>query len=168
MIAIALFFPSGEDGDTIWVPMTEARLAKAGQSTTSAGSNENSAWYSGGHSLKRQRDGHFYASGIVDGASVEFLVDTGASIVALTGSDALAAGLSWSESEIRQIGTGASGAVYGVPIYLSQIEVGSVTQHNVRAVIIPRGLEISLLGQSFLSDINSVEIVGDEMIWKAG
>ncbi|MXO91778.1 retropepsin-like aspartic protease family protein [Pontixanthobacter aquaemixtae] len=126
-----------------------------------------SSWNSGGHTLQRQSDGHFYANGTVQGASTHFLVDTGASIIALTGPDAQAAGLTWSSSDIMPIGSGASGAVYGVPVMIDQVEIGGFTQRNVRAVVIPEGLEVSLLGQSFLSQIKSVEIERDRMIWKS-
>jgi aspartyl protease family protein len=50
---------------------------------------------------------------------------------------------------------------------IDEVEIGGLAQRNVRAVIIPEGLEISLLGQSFLSEIKSVEITGDRMVWKA-
>ena len=122
-------------------------------------------WYAGEFRLDREGDGHFYADGIIDGASVRFLVDTGASVVALTAEDARAAGLDWSDDEVRRIGTGASGAVYGVPARIPSLEVGGRMRSNVDAVIIPEGLEISLLGQSYLSQIGSVEISGNAMVF---
>lgn len=124
----------------------------------------NSDWYAGGHTLSRRGDGHFYASASIDGASIEMMVDTGASVIALTGDDAIAAGLDWDEEEVRHIGSGASGAVHGVPVTLEEVEIGGLVKRNVRAVIIPEGLDISLLGQSYLSQINNVEISGNEMI----
>ena len=121
-------------------------------------------WYSGDHTLERARDGHFYAEAYVSGTPIRMMVDTGASVIALTASDASAAGLYWDSSEVRHIGSGASGAVYGVPARLDQVEIGGIIRHNVDAVIIPEGLEISLLGQSYLSQINSVEINGGQMV----
>lgn len=123
-----------------------------------------SDWYAGDHSLTREFDGHFYADAHVDGASVRMMVDTGASVIALTGEDAMAIGLDWSDEEVRNIGSGASGAVYGVPTMLDQVEIGGLAQQNVRAVIIPEGLDISLLGQSYLSKINNVRIEDDQMV----
>ncbi len=179
VVAVATMFPKGDE-DAVEQPQNSEirgvdtsdwadsgnRVARNTRSQGGKSSGGNSEWYGGGHSLKRQPDGHFYANGTVQGASTEFLVDTGASVIALTGNDARAAGLTWSDSDIRQIGTGASGAVYGVATMIDQVEVGGLTQRNVQAVIIPEGLEISLLGQSFLSQIDSVEIVKDQMVWK--
>lgn len=123
----------------------------------------NEAWLAGQTVLQRQSDGHFYANAHVDGAEIRFLVDTGASIVALTGPDAADLGLSWDDSALRPIGRGASGTVYGTPVMLQSMEVGGFEARNVEAAIIPDGLDVSLLGQSFLSRIDNVEISGDEM-----
>lgn len=126
--------------------------------------NSGTDWYSGDHILERAGDGHFYADTYVSGTPVQMMVDTGASVIALTASDATAAGLYWDRSEIRHIGSGASGAVYGVPTNLAQVEIGGITRRNVSAVIIPEGLEVSLLGQSYLAQLGSVEINGNEMV----
>lgn len=141
----------GADSGTHYVP------AGGGQSA-------NSDWYAGEHTLKREFDGHFYADAQIEGTSMRMLVDTGASVIALTGDDARAAGLDWDDSEVRNIGSGASGAVYGVPASLAEVEINGLTRTNVRAVIIPEGLDISLLGQSYLSQIGRVEIEGDTML----
>lgn len=120
-------------------------------------------WLAGQSVLKRQPDGHFYADAFVEGQQLHMLVDTGASIVALTGRDADALGLYWSEDDLRPIGRGASGVVHGVPAVINTMEVGRFEARNVEAAIIPDGLGVSLLGQSFLSKIDNVEISGDEM-----
>jgi len=120
-------------------------------------------WLAGQTVLRRQPDGHFYAEGTVEGRQFHFLVDTGASIVALTGEDADAMGLFWEEASLRPIGRGASGIVHGVPVKIEQMEVGGFEARDVQAAIIPDGLDVSLLGQSFLSQIRNVEISGDEM-----
>ncbi len=142
----------GENGDVMSVRVDHSQRS----STTD--------WHTGDHTLQRERDGHFYADAFVSGTPIRMMVDTGASVIALTASDAMAAGLHWDSSEVRHIGSGASGAVYGVPRRLSEVEVGGMTRRNVDAVIIPEGLEISLLGQSYLSQIGSVEISGGQMV----
>lgn len=91
------------------------------------------------------------------------LVDTGASVIALTGADAQAAGIYWDESEVRPVGRGASGTVYGVPKRLDEVAIGDLSQRNVEAIIVPRGLDISLLGQSYLSRLGRVDISGNTM-----
>ncbi|MBD3728964.1 MAG: TIGR02281 family clan AA aspartic protease [Sphingomonadales bacterium] len=121
-------------------------------------------WYSGGKALDRSSDGHFYADALVEGAPVNFMVDTGASVIALTAADAESAGLTWDEGQIRQIGQGASGPVYGLPVRLGQVEIGGIVVRDVDAVIVPQGLGVSLLGQSFLSKLSNVSIEGNAMM----
>lgn len=155
-IFAAFVVPSSSDEDA-----GEAR----GENTASAKQSEASSdWFAGGHTLTREGDGHFYASANIDGASVHMMVDTGASVIALTGDDAHAIGLEWDEDNVRHIGSGASGAVYGVPVQLDEVDIGGLVKRNVRAVIIPEGLDISLLGQSYLSQIGNVKIEDNEMV----
>ena len=128
---------------------------------------ETADWLAGDHTLRREIDGHFYAAANIGTTNIRMMVDTGASVIALTGDDARSAGLHWDDAEVRPIGTGASGAVYGVPARLETVEIGGMTRYNVAAVIIPEGLNISLLGQSYLSQIGSVEIADDRMVMSA-
>lgn len=122
------------------------------------------AWLSGDTVLQRQADGHFYANVRIDSHDVRFLVDTGASVVALTAADAEAIGLAWSDADLREIGRGASGPVEGVPVMLERLELGGFEAINVRAAIIPEGLDVSLLGQSALAQLPGVRIDGDRMM----
>jgi aspartyl protease family protein len=122
------------------------------------------SWEPGEVVLQRARDGHFYAEVAVGSGSVMMLVDTGASIVALTGNDASMMGVDWNPGDVRPIARGASGDVYGVPVMLERIQVGELEAQGVPAVVVPEGLDVSLLGQSFLSKMNGVEIRRDGMI----
>jgi aspartyl protease family protein len=121
-------------------------------------------WYAGETVLDRASDGHFYAEATVEGQPVLFLVDTGATVVALTGEDAADLGIEWHDEDLQPVGRGASGTVRGVPILLDDLSLGSFRSQHVPAVIIPEGLPVSLLGQSFLSKIENVEIKGDRMV----
>ena len=125
--------------------------------------SQGSGW---GHeiALQREHDGHFYADVVVDGVPSRMLVDTGASVVALTGEDALAMGLYWNEADVAAVAQGASGPVYGVNTSLPRMRLGDFEAQDVRAVIIPEGLGISLLGQSFLETIDNVRIADDRMV----
>lgn len=114
--------------------------------------------------LPRAGDGHFYAEVTVDGVSSRMLVDTGASVLALTGEDAEAMGITWEPDEVRPVARGASGAVFGVPVTLGQVQLGDFDARGVEAVVVPDGLAISLLGQSFLSQIEQVRIESEQMI----
>ncbi len=113
--------------------------------------------------LGRERDGHFYATAQVDGSDYRMLVDTGATVVALTGDDARSMGLDWDPSALAPVARGASGPVMGVPVTIPKLAVGDFVAHEVRAVIVPEGLAVSLLGQSFLSHVPKVDISDDRL-----
>lgn len=113
--------------------------------------------------LVRQEDGHFYANVEVGSNEVRFMVDTGASGIALTAEDAETLGFSWNDNELGVVGRGVSGNVFGKRVRLPSVRLGSVETTDVEAVIIPSGLDVSLLGQSFLSKAATVKIENDEM-----
>jgi aspartyl protease family protein len=116
--------------------------------------------------IQRQPNGHFYVDGTVNGQPIRFLVDTGATSVALTADDANRAGLQFSPAEFQQIGYGASGPVMGKQVVLDSVALGRNEVTQVRGVIMADvpGLNVSLLGQSYLERIGSVSISGDEMV----
>jgi aspartyl protease family protein len=116
--------------------------------------------------LDREGDGHFYAQGSANGADLRFLVDTGASVVALSDADAQKLGLYWHPGELSMVGRGVNGEVMGKPVTLDTLEIGDLKAENVPAVIIPEGLEVSLLGQSFLSRVGQVSIAENRMTLK--
>jgi aspartyl protease family protein len=118
-------------------------------------------WNAGEVLLPREADGHFYADVTVDSVTSRMLVDTGASVIALTGEDAEAMGVAWSPDEVKPVAQGANGLVYGVNVTLDRVQIGDVEARQVRATVVPEGLGISLLGQSFLGQIGRVEI-GDQ------
>jgi len=119
--------------------------------------------YGGEMVLDRQDDGHFYATARVDGHDYRMLVDTGASVVALTGPDAEAMGVQWDPSDLAPVVRGASGPVMGVLVKIDDLSVGDFEARDVDAVVIPEGLPISLLGQSFLRQVRSVDISQDKL-----
>jgi aspartyl protease family protein len=113
--------------------------------------------------LNRGENGHFFAIGDVDGATVNFMVDTGASVIALTAEDAQKLGQTWYPNELQMVGRGVNGDVIGKPITLRRVRIGDIEVTNVQAIIVPEGLDVSLLGQSFLSKVRNVNISGDRM-----
>lgn len=141
----------------------EPRLLDATQATTASADQAANQWAED-VVLSRQPDGHFYADVSVDGQMVHMLVDTGASVVALTGADAEALGLTWDPADVTPVAQGASGPVEGVNVTIPELMLGDHMAHDVQAVIIPEGLVISLLGQSFLSTLGQVRMDGDRMI----
>ncbi len=113
--------------------------------------------------LRRKGDGHFYVDAMVNGQLVHFVVDTGATSVALSTKDAQHVGIAFSPEQFQVIGSGASGPVRGKRLTLDSVAIGPKEAFDVDGAII-EGAEISLLGQSYLSRIGLVKITGDEML----
>lgn len=131
---------------------------RSGSSSSSSEAPSIGGWTT----LQRGANGHFYADAQVNGTTVHFLVDTGASGVALTTDDARRAGLQFSEQDFTPVGSGASGQVRGKLVSLDRVSLGGRQVDNVSGVILEGG-EMSLLGQSFLSQMGTIEISGDRM-----
>jgi aspartyl protease family protein len=112
--------------------------------------------------LERRENGHFYVDAEVGDQYVNFLVDTGASTVALTMDDAKRLGIPFSPAEFTVIAKGASGDVRGKTVTLDRVSIDGKEVREVRGMVI-EGLETSLLGQSYLSRITSVEMGRDYM-----
>jgi aspartyl protease family protein len=169
-IAVGWFMPAADE-----VAVTQ--LAAENSQTSTASATLATGGFDGGGAddveqllpdrieLAREPDGHFYADVAVNQSQVRFMVDTGATAVALTGDDARTIGLNWSADELEPVARGASGDVVGKHVIIDRMQLGNVQANNVRAVIIPHGLDISLLGQTFLARVDSVSIRDDKMIW---
>ena len=113
--------------------------------------------------LHRAMDGHFYADAEVNGATLHMLVDTGATAIALTRDDARRAGIGISIGMPNVVGQGAGGDVKGEYVTVDRIKLGDRTGEAMNAVVLDGG-GVSLLGQTFLSKFDSVEIHGDTMV----
>jgi len=107
--------------------------------------------------------GHFLTTASVNGQPVEMVVDTGASIVALSEADARRIGIAYNPADFQVIGSGASGAVRGTEVTIDLLAVDGKEVRSLRAAVV-EGLDVSLLGQSYLSRIGGVVMTGDEMV----
>jgi aspartyl protease family protein len=94
--------------------------------------------------------GHFMAAGAINGRAVRFMVDTGATTVALGQAEARRVGLDLQGAQRVMLQT-AGGNVAGHALTLSAVTVGEVTLANVQAVVMPADMPYVLLGNSFLS-----------------
>ena len=94
--------------------------------------------------------GHFMASGSINGRSVQFMVDTGATSIALGQQEADRIGLDWQRAP-RSLTQTANGVVPVHSLSLRSVRVGNVELANVAAVVIPADMPMVLLGNSFLS-----------------
>jgi len=97
--------------------------------------------------------GHFQTSGSINGKTVQFLVDTGATTVALGRAEAERIGLDWQRGRPGMSQT-ANGAVTVHGITLASVRVGDVEIPNVAAVVVPMDMPMVLLGNSFLDRFN--------------
>jgi aspartyl protease family protein len=94
--------------------------------------------------------GHFYASGTVNGRSMRFLVDTGATLTTLSRMDARRLGLDYRSGTPSKVMTG-SGEVSGWRVSLDSVRVGPTTVRDVEAFVVDNdALPVGLLGMSFL------------------
>jgi aspartyl protease family protein len=103
------------------------------------------------------RYGHFVLEPAVNGASLHMLVDTGATLVALTPRDARAAGFALRDLSFSGFSDTANGRTRVAPITLSEVSLDDVSVYDVPAVVI-ENLNISLLGMSFLSRLKGYEM----------
>jgi aspartyl protease family protein len=108
--------------------------------------------------------GHFRVRVDVEGETIPFMVDTGASDVTLSPGAAEALGMNLDSLSYSKIYSTANGMVRGAPITLATMSIGDITLRNVKASVNQADLGISLLGLSFLARLSGYEVRGDELI----
>ncbi|MBI1943567.1 MAG: TIGR02281 family clan AA aspartic protease [Betaproteobacteria bacterium] len=125
-------------------------------------------WSSGSVGADRQSatlaagaGGHFAVDGAINGGAVRFLVDTGATVIALPARDAARLGLDYRGGAVG-IAQTAAGPTPAYRVRFDTVRVGGIELNNVEGVVIEKGLGVALLGMSFL---NRVEMrrEGDRM-----
>lgn len=116
--------------------------------------------------LQRGAGGHFFVTMAVNGTDVQFLVDTGASNLVLTKSDAARVGIETETLDYRLPARTANGTVYGAAVRLGLVELGSFVDQDVRAVVNGGDLDTSLLGMSYLGLYRGFEVDGDRFYLK--
>ena len=118
---------------------TSAKAASAGSRTVT---------------IRQGSNGHFQVEAVVDGRRIDFLVDTGATGIALRESDAARLGLHPAERDYTMRSATANGIIRVAPVALNRVEVGDITVRNVAAAVFPdQALGQNLLGMSFLSRV---------------
>ena len=116
--------------------------------------------------IHRGADGHYHWPGKIDGHAVDFLVDTGASVVALTRQDAAALGLNPAADQFTVTVQTAAGTARAAPVQLAQIAVGDAKVERVTALVVENGLPHSLLGMSYLGRLNGFQAGPDGLTLK--
>jgi aspartyl protease family protein len=115
--------------------------------------------------VPRDGRGHFQVDGRVDGRRLSFMIDTGASVIALTASDAARLGIHPAQREfVTEVKT-ANGTVRAAPTRLDMVEVGDLVVRDVTALVLPdEALSDNLLGLSFLSRLRRFEYSNGQLV----
>ena len=121
----------------------------------------------GGRGLNIAPDarGHFATEGRIDGQRIAFMIDTGASLVALNEKSAARFGLRPSRSDYNATVTTANGTIKAARTRLAMIELGGLVVRDVDALVLPdEALSENLLGLSFLSKLKRFEYANGKMV----
>lgn len=100
--------------------------------------------------LHASGNGHFVTLGQINGRSINFMVDTGASYVSVSESEAERLGISLRGAQSITMGT-ANGPAQAWRVKLNSVRIGNTTIHEVDAVVMPASMPVVLLGNSYLS-----------------
>lgn len=120
-----------------------------------------------GRSLNIPRDarGHFQADGRIEGQRINFMIDTGASVVALNEKSAARFGLRPSRSDYNATVSTANGTIKAARTRLAMIELGGLVVRDVDALVLPdEALSENLLGLSFLSKLKRFEYANGKLV----
>jgi aspartyl protease family protein len=116
--------------------------------------------------IRRDDSGHFRVRAKVNGADILFLVDTGATVTAISASAAQSAGLEPSSMFPVLVET-ANGTVQSQRTRIARLEIGSIVREDAPAHISPSLGDMNLLGMSFLETLSSWRMEGDTLILKS-
>ncbi len=109
--------------------------------------------------IAKSEDGHYWAEARMDartgGRPIRVMVDTGASVVALTRADAERLGVHVTAADFSGTIVTASGRVRAAPVTLASVSIGGTRVNDVEALVIENGLPHSLLGMSYLGRLSS-------------
>ena len=142
-----------------------ARATTPAQQTAFAAMQDNPQ--AGGRSVSIARDGrgHFQTDGRIDGQRVGFMVDTGASVIALNETSAARIGVRPSQNDYNATVTTANGKIKAARTRLAMVDVGGLVVRDVDAMILPdEALSENLLGLSFLSKLKRFEYASGKMV----
>jgi len=115
--------------------------------------------------LSSDRAGHFQVGARVDGRPIDFMVDSGASLVIMRESSAAQVQIFPKPADYTARVATANGTIRAAPTKLDRIEVGDITIFDVPALILPdEALGQNLLGVSFLSRLKRYEYANGRMV----
>jgi aspartyl protease family protein len=116
-------------------------------------------------SIARDARGHFQTDGRIDGQRIDFMVDTGASVIALNEKSAARFGLRPARGDYNATVSTANGTIKAARTRLAMVEIGGLIVRDVDAMVLPdEALSVNLLGLSFLSKLKRFEYANGKMV----
>jgi aspartyl protease family protein len=103
--------------------------------------------------------GHFVTPALVNGIRIDSIIDTGASVIALSMEDATRIGIYPNKGDFKIPLSTANGSINAAPVVLREVRLGGILLNDVEAVVMPAGrLKTSLLGMSFLRRLSNFRV----------
>jgi aspartyl protease family protein len=134
--------------------MDDAGRGSAMATTSAAPSSGTVGQNSRSIMIARDTSGHFLTDARVDGVRLPFVVDTGATHIALRQSDAARLGIRPSSRDYTAKVRTANGTVSAAVVEINRVEIGSITVNDVTGLVLPdEALGANLLGMGFLSRV---------------
>ena len=159
MVVLGTFMAQTADRMTATTPALAAAFPKTASTETVGQAGLRSL------SLPRDARGHFLAEGRIDGQRIGFMVDTGASVVALNETSAARFGLRPARGDFNATVATANGTIKGARARLARVEIGGLVVRDVDAMVLPdAALSENLLGLSFLSKLKRFEYANGQMV----
>lgn len=150
-------------GDSAVLQIAGKRLTvRVGESPASVGAQAGSTASGNKITLRAGSGGHFMAQGSINGKATQFMVDTGATTVAMGAADAKRMGLDYTSGKPVRMNT-ANGQTLGYMLTLNSVRIGDVDVANVEAIVSPQSMPFVLLGNSFLTRF-SMRRDNDQMV----
>lgn len=121
----------------------------------------------GSVSFIRSTDGHFQIEAYANHVPIQFMVDTGASSIALTIPDAKRLGIDVENLSYSEPIHTANGLTFGALIQISELKIGVIVVHDISASVCENLSGLSLLGMNFLKRLKGFKIEGDHLTFEA-
>jgi aspartyl protease family protein len=148
-----------------WMDKSPTTSAKPAQTTVGVAAQAPASNGRRSVTLSRDRRGHFQAEARVDGRRLNFMVDTGASVIALTADDARRLGIFPSFNDYTARVQTANGMVKAAPVTLGSVDIGGLVVRDVPALVMPdRALNENLLGMAYLGRLKRFEYAGGKLV----
>ncbi|RVT40705.1 retropepsin-like aspartic protease family protein [Sphingobium algorifonticola] len=109
-------------------------------------------------------DGHYWVEGTINGTSARFLIDSGATVTALSTETARAAGIVPDRQRMPVVMQTANGPVEAQRARVTELVVGSIRMHDVPVVVAPQFGKINVIGMNMLSRLQSWQVRNGEMV----